>query len=89
MRYAEEIAARRREAVGRAAEILAEGDAGCCWRVQFWTVASPAGQIKLIPAGEYPSGYVPVEFQIRWWQAVMDAAWREIVRLRDLERSGR
>jgi hypothetical protein len=54
--------------------LLQEENPDSWWNVQFWAISSPSDEIKLTPAGEYPHGTVPVEFQIKWWLAVSDAA---------------
>jgi hypothetical protein len=60
-------------------QLLQEESPDTWWEVQFWALSSPRGEIKLTPAGSYPHGTVPVEFQIKWWLAVSDAA-HEMVR---------
>jgi hypothetical protein len=43
------------------------------WVIQAWCIAAPPGEIRLTLAGT-PCGRVPRDFQIKWMQALMDAA---------------
>jgi hypothetical protein len=71
-----------RAAIGAASHILAHEDSGQVWTLYAWELKSPEGEIRLTLAGT-PCGRVPRDFQIRWYKALMDAAWREIVQLRE------
>ena len=75
--------ARARQAIEAARAILEAADGpDQSWVIQAWLLPSQPGTVKLTLGGGLPHGRVPIEFQIKWFQALMDAAWQEIVRLR-------
>jgi hypothetical protein len=64
-----------RAAAARAAHLLERTDASDVhWVVEYWLAASRPGELRLAPAGTYPSGRVPVAFRAAWWRAVEQAA---------------
>lgn len=64
-----------RRAAAEAAQMLAATTAtGCYWAMEFHLAASPPGQVRLQPAGDYPAGRTPRAFCAAWWRAVAKAA---------------
>jgi len=68
-----------RQAIREEREIH-EGQHGC-WRVEFWQIPAPGGEIRLTWAGGAPHGRVSPAFQRQWWLAVADMALDEARRL--------